>query len=1101
MAAEKVGIEVELMGGKEAFDLLKRIDGQIDTLNRKKKFKSLSGLNSAKSELEGYMNDLKKLNKEQEKWANLSKKVGKENMSAFGVREWDRVKKSIQETQNKIKQMGSEMDSVTQKTRTWAQTFNSASSRIAHIGSAMQSLGNGLTRLTSPFRRLTTGLLMGAGYKALNMFTEGFSGAFERADIMRNYSRSLEAFGFSATDASNAIEELNESVLGLPTGLDEIVALQKKYVAASQDIEKSTALAIATNNSFLASGSDARQRKTAERIISQLAGGAEIASSSWDALQRAMPLVFTTLAKESKMGVADYMSALKQGKISTDEFMASFSRIGKEGAIADAANVMKQSWAGLTANIQNATKRMGTGIIESLNSVFKDKTGRTLLQRLLGVDADGKDMGDGIKHWIDDLSASVQNWIKSHPEEILDFFNNLKNIDWKGLLKGVAEGAKWMADIVASFAKWASDKDMSKIGRWGAKLNVLGWGLSTFGGVLKGLRHPLAAIWTIVAKGIGGRFGKIGLIGKLMEFFGGKNARAAKEIPTISETFKNAFHSLSGLMKVAGAVLISSGTAFVVTEAAKRGIQNFKTALNLLKDINWDDAKKLLAGIGGYLAVSAVVGGVIGNVKGGAKVAAGVAIGEVFAGLITSIATGFFALDMGFIRDGIRNFSEAVGYVHDAVDGINKIQELGNLGTLADKISTIREQLWKIKDVFEGKQGDKKDRGVVEKGMPQFSKDVVNSMKNISDAVANMKTGLTNLNALATMGININIASKIEQIQRAFSAVAKALNGENGQGALPIIGADKVSSMENLAKAVEHMHTLVDNLNSIATVGLNQNILVKLQQIKRAIREVEVTFSTMFNNIQGPANLSKNANSMADGIRGLRRVVWQLNQLAGLEVNNGGITAVVGQIKTALQELQGLSGLLELDIQVKLTSKFKTSVNTVVKQINAGKKRIQDAMKKIPSAITKHISVTITASVNTRSAVASITRGAERVRAIADSIHPAKGGMVYRAKGGSIPWKRRGTDTVPAMLTPGEYVHNKRAVSTFGIDFMRKVNNLDVKGAMNELMHKAGGMANVNRGATVNYYNNNNQKVVINNNGNPGAGFTFKSASRFVGAI
>ena len=87
------------------------------------------------------------------------------------------------------------------------------------------------------------------------------------------------------------------------------------------------------------------------------------------------------------------------------------------------------------------------------------------------------------------------------------------------------------------------------------------------------------------------------------------------------------------------------------------------------------------------------------------------------------------------------------------------------------------------------------------------------------------------------------------------------------------------------------------------------------------------------------------------------------------------------------------------------------------------------------------------------------------------------------------------------MLTPGEYVHNKRAVSTFGIDFMRKVNNLDVKGAMNELMHRAGNMANVNRGATVNYYNNNNQKVVINNNGNPGAGFTFKSASRFVGAI
>ena len=196
---------------------------------------------------------------------------------------------------------------------------------------------------------------------------------------------------------------------------------------------------------------------------------------------------------------------------------------------------------------------------------------------------------------------------------------------------------------------------------------------------------------------------------------------------------------------------------------------------------------------------------------------------------------------------------------------------------------------------------------------------------------------------------------------------------------------------------------------------------------------------------------------------------------------------------------------MKLDIKVVLGDGFRTSVNGVVKQINTGKSDIDKAVRKIPSAITKHISVTITASVNTRQAVDAITRGASYVEAIARqnrhrTINDATGGLIYRAKGGGVPWKRRGTDTVPAMLTPGEYVHNKRAVSTFGIDFMRKVNNLDVKGAMNELMHRAGNMANVNRGAVVTN-NYNNQRVTINNNGNPGAGFTFKSASRFVGAI
>lgn len=52
----------------------------------------------------------------------------------------------------------------------------------------------------------------------------------------------------------------------------------------------------------------------------------------------------------------------------------------------------------------------------------------------------------------------------------------------------------------------------------------------------------------------------------------------------------------------------------------------------------------------------------------------------------------------------------------------------------------------------------------------------------------------------------------------------------------------------------------------------------------------------------------------------------------------------------------------------------------------------------------------------------------------------SKGGIIYRASGGSI-FKPRGTDTVPAMLTPGEFVMNKDAVDKYGIGFMQSLNN------------------------------------------------------------
>ncbi len=59
----------------------------------------------------------------------------------------------------------------------------------------------------------------------------------------------------------------------------------------------------------------------------------------------------------------------------------------------------------------------------------------------------------------------------------------------------------------------------------------------------------------------------------------------------------------------------------------------------------------------------------------------------------------------------------------------------------------------------------------------------------------------------------------------------------------------------------------------------------------------------------------------------------------------------------------------------------------------------------------------------------------ERVRAY------SMGGMVYAANGMFIP---RGTDTVPAMLTPGEFVVNRRAVNRIGEQTLRDINNGDI---------------------------------------------------------
>lgn len=52
----------------------------------------------------------------------------------------------------------------------------------------------------------------------------------------------------------------------------------------------------------------------------------------------------------------------------------------------------------------------------------------------------------------------------------------------------------------------------------------------------------------------------------------------------------------------------------------------------------------------------------------------------------------------------------------------------------------------------------------------------------------------------------------------------------------------------------------------------------------------------------------------------------------------------------------------------------------------------------------------------------------------------AKGGMVYANNGALIPYRSMGTDTVPAMLTPGEFVVNRQSTSQH-LPLLRAINS------------------------------------------------------------
>ena len=1041
MAVEFVGIELKLEGAAGVRDMLERIEDLKKSAEGRLEIKASTEQARKKIlELKADMDSLRKTMENSDKGSDVYKSASKDlkelrqqsrlastemrilnKASQEATKIDNEIAKAQREAAKEAERMAKEEERAAReaerlaaqapKIQTFGEAFNSASSKIAHIGSAMQSFGNAMTQLTSPFKRLTNGIVMGAGYKMLNSFTEGFERGFTRYDTMKKYPKIMAAFGYSADEAEASIKALDLSVRGLPTGLDEMVDLAQRFTATTGDIEKGTQLAIAANNAFLASMSTDTQKYQGMMQLQDVLGGKDMNAREWNSLVSSMTPAIVKMGEAMKKSgdwtgsMGDFIQMVRDGKMDNQEFISQLIKIGNEGGVLEAmAQESKNTWQAFFANVGNASARMTEGIIKAFD---------TISQTLTGKDTNVL-FADTIIPAIDNATKSVQKWIKAHPEEISNFFKDLASIDWGSLIRGYAKGMLTMIKLGERFVKLFSGKGLGAVGWFFGAGGGIGRAATILGGLLKGLRHPLAAIFALISKA---GIGKIGIFGKIASIFGkGKDIKAAGDVGTaITTASPKLISAFKNMALLSGIVAMPAITGFVVTEALKRGIENFKEMITMFKDMDWSAAAKLAGGIVTFLGASAGLGALVGKfgVTGGTYAI----IGETIVGLITAIASGFFAADMAMLTSGIKNF----------VKSVNLLKDIPDVNTFGDVTSKIGNAIAVMNDIASLIQGRYVDKMVKEGGI---------------------------------------------------------------QG----ISFIKATELTNLANGIEQLKKIAIRLNALAGITVNDPSQT-IDDIKRACDKLQ--------GISGPKDIEAHTTAVANALKQIRTMANRFNALAGMSVDVGGFAGFVQQIKDALAELQGLNQTMTLDIKIVLGSGFKSSVDGVVKQINAGKKRIQDAVKKIPSAITKHISVTITASVNTAQAVSAITNGASYVEQIArenSTVHQAKGGLIYRARGGGVPWKRRGTDTVPAMLTPGEYVHNRRAVSTFGIDFMRKVNNLDVKGAMNELMHRAGNMANVNRGAVINNYNN-NQKVVINNNGNTGAGFTFKSASRFVGAI
>jgi hypothetical protein len=268
----------------------------------------------------------------------------------------------------------------------------------------------------------------------------------------------------------------------------------------------------------------------------------------------------------------------------------------------------------------------------------------------------------------------------------------------------------------------------------------------------------------------------------------------------------------------------------------------------------------------------------------------------------------------------------------------------------------------------------------------------------------------------------IDRLQKIESLNKSISEIeSRRLDVVSALSSGDVSGGIKALQDLRSARASQTSQSQIDNLNSAKEREislLKQNDLTRdqidLQNQKLSLDRKEIEF-TISKREAALTYFSMTKTQIDNAVRAL-----DLAKSAGIDINS----------PTFLNNV--------LDAAKGKTDALRLAADEAAKSFAAMLKLQEDARtKNIPSS-----DPTITTGTSLPKLFTTIGSGGVKITTPWDTgagVRRSMGGIIpkYFARGGMS----RGTDTIPAMLTPGEYVVRKSAVDSLGVGAMNNINN------------------------------------------------------------
>lgn len=413
--ADTVRVKVEIQNGDAAVKTLTEIANLCDRINGKSAtFRVDSGnLRSFTSQLKEIENAVTRVNRTQ-----ITPQINTSGLD------------NVLSTLDRISTVAHGISSV----------FSGANAAIGGVGNAFTGMSDlfSIDLLNTSKRYLTA--------MATRMVTQNIGDIMNRYDILTTFTPYMQIAGVNSSTANAALQRVNQSILGLPIGLDEAAYRLRRYQMFVGDTEQATNLTIGLQNALTAGGASQSMKNTAYMEMERLLTSGDLATwRQWQALITGFGVSSRFIADAmselsgKQIDVKELARGLHDGSVSADDLLQAIEYLGKDWSevpdnlvpkfVKDmnaALDVYKGTLEAWVSNIKFAVTRGGANVLTSLNETMQAEEGMGIV-----------DVMKGIRDTINEIFGAGSSFIESHPEGIGMFFDmagnfmdRAKGLDW-----------------------------------------------------------------------------------------------------------------------------------------------------------------------------------------------------------------------------------------------------------------------------------------------------------------------------------------------------------------------------------------------------------------------------------------------------------------------------------------------------------------------------------------------------------------------------------------------------------------------------------------------------------------------------------------------